>query len=397
MTSPKTLKSPLLIISPYLKKVFANISWLSFDQIIRMGVNTLTGILIARYLGKDLYGVFSYATAYIMIFSPMINFGFDSLIIRDLLRQPEKRDEIMGSSFLLRIIGAVTAISVIFISIQFVTKANILYLGVLYIFEMGFGALGLIIIYTQLQGFSLKQWHLTFQRAGYVMKESWPLLFAAASTFIYMRIDQVLIGRMINDGAVGIYSASTKIFELPFVLLSIFNTSFFPMLNELYNTDRERFYNRYEFLTGMYTFISIVILIGTLLFADYAVKLLFGAAFEDAGTILKIQIIGLVFLYNAGLRSLYLTITSNQKLLLNTSITSAVLNIVLNVLFIPSYGIRGSAVATVITIAFSLLFQNIIYKPTRKIFYLQLKSLLPILFVSEMTGRVISLVKRKIG
>jgi len=81
-------------------------------------------------------------------------------------------------------------------------------------------------------------------------------------------------------------------------------------------------------------------------------------------------------MFNAFLRSNYITASGNQKIILFTSIFSAIINILLNYIFINEFGVIGAAYATVITQILSLLILNRFFKETRKIYIIQLKALL---------------------
>ena len=81
-------------------------------------------------------------------------------------------------------------------------------------------------------------------------------------------------------------------------------------------------------------------------------------------------------MFNAFLRSSYITASGNQKIILFTSIFSAIINIFLNFIFIKEFGVLGAAYATVITQILSLLVLNRFFKETRKIYIIQFKALL---------------------
>ncbi len=425
-------------LSPYLTKVFQNISWLTLDQVIR----AIVGILIARYLGITQFGTFNFALAFVSIFAPLVTFGFDSIIIRDLLNHPDKRDEILGSGFFFRFIGAIITFSSCIIIIDFIRPNDLLVnyivaivalsyifqafdvidlyfrsqlksklsvwskspvflfmnvlkivcllmhfplisFAILYTVEFILGAGGMIWVYKYQLNLKLSKWHVTLARTYYTFREGWPLFLAHVSTFLYTYIDQVLIGVFLGDTSVGGYSASAKIYQMGVVVIMILNTSFFPLLNDLYLRDKVLFKQRYRLISEIYTIISYVIALGVLFFADFGMPFLFGHSFTQSASILKIQMIGFIFTCNGGLRSIYMTITSNQKQLFYTTAISSIMNVILNILLIPFWGVYGSAFATVITQFLSLLFLNLAFKPIRELFFLQSQAFLPILIIRK--------------
>jgi PST family polysaccharide transporter len=92
--------------------------------------------------------------------------------------------------------------------------------------------------------------------------------------------------------------------------------------------------------------------------------------------------IGQVFMFNAFLRSGYLVVSGNQKIIMITTAISALFNIFLNYILIQRYGTLGAALSTSFAQFLSLVLLNFFFPATRKIFYLQIKSLLiiPYLF-----------------
>ena len=430
-------------LSPYLKKVFHNISWLTLDQVIR----AIVGILIARYLGKTQFGTFNFALAFTSLFIPLINFGFDSFIIRDVLSHPAKKDEILGTGFMLRFMGAIFSFSASIIIMEFlrpddtfikiivaIVSLSYLFQGfdvidlyfraqlkaklgvwakspvfllmnvlkilflvlhfplmsfvILYTFEFLLGAMGMVLVYRQNLSLKLSSWYLTMNRVYYTFREGWPLLLAHISSTLYGYIDQVLIGIFLGDSSVGGYSASAKLYQIGVVVIMILNTSFFPLLNDLYIRDKELFYKRYRFISELYTLLGYGSLLFVLLFADKGMPFLFGTTFTESAIILKIQIVGFVFMCNAGLRSMYMTITSNQKPLLYTTAISSAMNIILNIILIPVWGVYGSAIATVATQLFAMLFLNLAFKRIKVLFPLQLKAFVPILVTEQVLKRL---------
>jgi O-antigen/teichoic acid export membrane protein len=115
--------------------------------------------------------------------------------------------------------------------------------------------------------------------------------------------------------------------------------------------------------------------------------LFYGEIFTQSYSILSIQIIGLIFVANAGLRSTYLTISGNQRIILVTTVLSAVMNIALNYFLIPILKVYGAALATTITQLCSLFLFNIFFKETRKIMRIQLQTLLLFPFKTSLSER----------
>ena len=89
------------------QKVLKNVSWLFVERIIRLGVVLLTGVAMARALGDELFGQLNYATGFVGLFFALGAMGIDEILVRDLVRHPEKRDDLLGSAALLKLFGAI--------------------------------------------------------------------------------------------------------------------------------------------------------------------------------------------------------------------------------------------------------------------------------------------------
>ena len=118
LTSDSIFKRLLLEIQ---KKEGLNIlkngSWLFLDKIFRQGLNFLLTAYIARYLGVQLFGLWSYAIAFVVLFSFFSTLGIYNQLLRDFVRYPEKRNELLGNAFIIKLLGACIALSLSYITI----------------------------------------------------------------------------------------------------------------------------------------------------------------------------------------------------------------------------------------------------------------------------------------
>ena len=87
------------------RKYFANTSWLMAERIIRMTVALFVGVYVARYLGPERFGLLSYANSFVGLFLALATLGLDSIVIRELVKNPESRNELLGTAFGLKIFG----------------------------------------------------------------------------------------------------------------------------------------------------------------------------------------------------------------------------------------------------------------------------------------------------
>ena len=90
---------------PGFRKYFANTTWLLGERVLRMVVSLFVGIYVARYLGPERFGLLSYTLSFVWLFSSLASFGLDDILVRELVQSPEKRNNLLGTVFWLKVCG----------------------------------------------------------------------------------------------------------------------------------------------------------------------------------------------------------------------------------------------------------------------------------------------------
>ncbi|HOI90165.1 MAG TPA: flippase [Candidatus Rifleibacterium sp.] len=419
--------------STTVKKIVINIFWLSLDKVIRFGVGLFVGVWVARYLGPNDFGFWNYAVSFSAIFGAFANLGLDSILVRDLVYQKQEANELLGTAFYLKFFAGLLAIlaatlsAVLFVesdkagmalmvflsSLGFVFQSlfvidfffqskinskysvyaqNISFLlvsmlkiyliynsGTLKAFsalvsvEMCLSGVFLLWFYQRLNN-NVLHWRYSFGIAKNFLKDSWPLIVTYMAYIVYTRIDQLMIGTLMDSVSVGIYAAAYRIYELPLFFVMVFAQSVSPTLIRLHSEKKSNYIRYYELLSSASTVAGYLLLAMFLLFSDLVVTRLYGIAYQESSGVLKVLAFAQVFMFNAFLRSAHLTINNKQFYLLISTILAAFFNILLNTVLIPSFGLTGAAWATVATQAFSLLVVNGMFRETRDIFIIQIRA-----------------------
>jgi len=255
-----------------LQAALGNSGWLSAGTVFRMGLGLLVGLWVARYLGPSRFGQLNYAVALTSLFASLASLGSNSIVIRELVKYPERRDVLLGSAMTLRLIGAALAMLGVIFFVRLMRPGDTLTLWLVVLSAVGFifqsinvidlyfqakvqskytvfsagGAFllmsllkvalismaapligfawaglgegllmaGFLLVAYRMTNQSLWKWRIDFGVMLGILKDSWPLILAGISVMIYMRVDQILIGQMLNDKEVGLYSAAAKISEI---------------------------------------------------------------------------------------------------------------------------------------------------------------------------------------
>ncbi|MBE0472510.1 MAG: oligosaccharide flippase family protein, partial [Methyloprofundus sp.] len=103
-------------------RYFKNTSWMMGEQLLRIIAGLFVGIWVARYLGPEQFGIFSYALAFTAIFGGIAKLGLDGIMVRELVNNPANRDVYLGTAFWLKILGAFIVISLMAAIVPFTSN-----------------------------------------------------------------------------------------------------------------------------------------------------------------------------------------------------------------------------------------------------------------------------------
>jgi len=199
------------------------------------------------------------------------------------------------------------------------------------------------------------------------------LAIAAAAAMIYARTDLVMIGAMLNLEQVGIYSISIQIMSAVIIAIVPIQVSIYPKMLEWYKESQDIYYERYQIISSLVTWLFILGAMVVLIVAPIIFDNLFSDKYSESLDILMIHLIGAIFIYNAVLRSSHFTIVNYTKVLMISQIVAVFINILLNYFLILEFEIIGAAIATVVTQFLSLFLSNLFYKGSKNIFWIQLR------------------------
>ena len=118
------------------------------------------------------------------------------------------------------------------------------------------------------------------------------------------------------------------------------------------------------------------------IFARLIISLLYGESYSPSVSALQIVVWYTTFSYMGSVRNVWILGESKQKYLWILNLGGAVVNIGLNALLIPIWGINGAAFASLITQFFTNIIMNVIVWPLKYNNRLRLKGLNPMLIIS---------------
>ena len=436
----KEIKSTLMInkLSQVLsgdgvRKYVKNTGWLFGEKILRLTFGLFVSVWVARYLEPELFGVFSYVQSFVGLFIVIAGLGLDGIVVRELVKSPERARELLGTSFLLRLMGFVVVIVLLLIAIQFTSNSHdeniyilifgcsalfqsfsvidfyfqskvqskyVVYANVISLIFTSLTKIVLILYKAPLLAFvlvlvldsflltvnliiqyyrndcKLTRWSFNLVDAKKLLGDSWPLILSGIVIAIYMKIDQVMIKEMLGNSEVGQYAAAVKLSEAWYFIPMVICNSLFPAIINAKATSSILYERRMKNLYGFLVWGSILVAILTAIFGDWVVQLLYGNQYFGTASVLKIHIWAGIFVGLGVASSKWFIAENLQRYTFYRTLLGAVVNIILNLVLIPKYGIVGAAYATLIAQFCASYLFNVFTKKTYPNFKLQTMALI---------------------
>lgn len=198
-----------------------------------------------------------------------------------------------------------------------------------------------------------------------LLKRSAWLWLSGIVSVIYLKIDIVMLGSMAGTEQAGVYAAASRLSELWYVFPATLAVRYYPDMLKAYEKDWDSYLIKLRHFALLFFGAALAIAVVMSLTAEWIIALLFGDAFSDAVTVLRIHIWAGCFIFIRYLIGQHLVITEQEPLSLFSHGMGAVLNVLLNLWWIPQYGIVGAAWATLISYAYASFFFLFFAKSTR--------------------------------
>jgi len=426
-----------------LEKYFKNTGWLFIGRVGSLLIKMAVSIMVANYLGKTTLGVITGGITYVYLFAAIATLGLDQFIVKELHQFPQNRDQILGTSFGMKIIAGFCCIPLIWITyqiypakgtpyhyilifssigiiqafnvidsyfqsevqskyimqvqvagnllsaaIKFVLiylNASLLYFVYAYAFDVLLLSAGYYFTY-QRKGRSMFNWVYNNRLAKKLLLYSWPLIISGIMVSLYMKIDQLMLQNLYSVSEAGAYSTVASLSEAWNFIPSVIVTSLFPAILNARRDDAARYKKRIQHLYDLMVYISLPIAIGITFAAPFIYKYLFHPEYAYAAPTLAVHIWSGVFVFLGAASSQYLIAEGFNTLTFIRTGFGAIVNIALNLLLIPRMGMMGAAIATLAAYAGATFFILLIPKVSKQ-GIMMLKSLFLISLLQKIIKR----------
>ncbi len=370
------------------------------EKVFRAAFSFISLGIVARYLGPEQYGTLSYLLALVSYFQLLGAFGLDQVLMRLLVGQSDKMQETFWESVIFKsffslvslglyvlflyLNGEINTISILFgISIlasvfdnnrilletrnqhHIVAKIEIIYqmtsamlkivlcefnFGIPLIFSLFvldfFVTKLIMVIVVKNEVFPIRKINMSLQTFKFYIKAGGFHCLSTIFVIVYMKIDQVLVGKMMGMNALGNYSAAVRLSDAWYFLPMTVSSVFYP-LALLYQKEKD---NRYIQLIFDLTFwVSVVVIGVALFFSDEIFFLMFGDRFMVDKLLLNLLFYSGFFISLCISTAAWLNVKGDRKIIFLRSLLGALTNIILNLFLIPSYGLVGCGFATLIS------------------------------------------------
>lgn len=403
-------------------KFLKNTSWMIGGKIFQMLISLLVNMIVVRYLGPSDYGLIGYSNSFISFFSSICTLGLNGIIVKELVTNTQKQGEVLGTGIALRVISGFISIIIIQISMKILNpKDNILsIIAFLQSISLIFSSLDLINYWYQSRLES--KYSTIIQSAAYIVmcvykaiililgkdvrwfafsttldiivitillaiayhkhggqklsfnicvgkrliSQSYHFIFAGIMVTIYGQIDKVMIGSMMDVKSVGLYSVAITLCGIWSFIPGAFIDSARPIIMNSKDINNEMYIKRLKQLYTVIIWMSIIYALFISCFGEVIINILYGKEYIDSLPALKIVVWYCSFSYLGAAKNIWLICEGYSKYEKWFTMYGAIINIVLNLIFIPKLGIIGAAIATLVTQIFTNVVIPTIYKDTRK-------------------------------
>ena len=390
------------------KVIFKNMAVVMTGTMMIMILSILFTILLARHLGTAGYGLYVYATSLVTIFINLTEFGMSQIAIRDVAKEKENANYYLSNIFVIRAVLSLASMAVIFVIVRLLRDSasdrDILYLfasgsffimvaaGLRWVFfayqkleyeaflnvtqtSLSLMFVVLLVIFRQ----SLLMFAFYYMIISMIMllltiflirrnitkfsaKLNWdfmrkmvasalPLGVVAITTAIYLNMDKLMLSAFRGDTETGIYGAAFRLTAYMRILLITYTTPvLLPALAELsVNSLQTKFMKLLDKSFHFMVAVCLAASLGTVLISKQLIMLFFGEKFINAVIPLSIVVWVLPFIGAHALLSYAMISIGRQDKVMVACLSGMIVNLILNLSLIPSYGSIGAALSMVIS------------------------------------------------
>ena len=393
-----------LHLSETKEAIMLNLFWAVLGKVVNLFGGLLVGIIVARFLGPEQYGLMNYVISYTFLFQTFALFGLDSIEIREEARGQKPYSTIIGTAFFLKtffgccciVVAIVTSwmmeadgyttllvaiysltvvlnslivirnyftaivqneyvvkaeisrtlISIVIKLVLLMMNANLTWFIIAYMFDFVLLGTGYIMAYRTKIG-SLRDWCFDMDYAKFLLKESFPLLLTNAAVIIYQRIDQVMIGNMIDKSSVGFFSVAAKFTEVLIFLPMILAQTITPVLVQARERSIKEYQAKAQQFMNISFWLSLIVSAFVSVVSYWLIRYTFGPAYLPAVAVLQVMAFKAASVALSNTAGAMLVTEGLQRWAICRDGLGCLVCIILNYLLLPRYGVIAAAFVSI--------------------------------------------------
>lgn len=398
-------------MSQITQKIAKNASVLLGSQLMMWLLTMVMTIFLPHYLGAAGVGQMQFATSLWTMIGVLAAFGIDTLLTKEIARQPTRTPQLFGSALVLRCtlfaIGYVLLVATLHFfayaentinivcligiasmirQIVAMTQATLQGLEQMAIFSFGeilgnalYTVLGIALLLNGwsiyaivtlmivtvtlnllLQLFFLNRIYplrpnFDWQAAVHLLQTGWPYLLSSFFLVAYMQVDIIIISVLVDERAMGWYSAAYRLFGTFLFIPTVYIMAAFPVFSRMFVNDQSSLHRLISKSIDTLFLLSVPIGFGMTMVAQPLVPLIFGPEFVNSGPILAVLGVVLVLTYQNILIGHFLISMDRQNVWTKVMAIATIATIPLDLLLIPwcevtfGNGALGGAIAFGVT------------------------------------------------
>lgn len=412
-------------------KISANILYLFFDKAYGAAASIFFLVLLSRYLGPEMFGIWSYVLSFASIAAPLSTAGTNFTIVKRFSLHLKDR-EVAGQAFLARLLASVVTSLVIYslflnLGDSLPEKEERIML-VFFLLAITVNNLNLITLYNENKlkngktviarnigltvGTAIKAYliynnatisqiaaatileSIIFLTVGHyltelsiavkvslkalrqsveLVKESLPLFFSSIVVIIYLKADIILLKTLVNPEVAGYYAAAARISEMLYAVPVAISTVFFPLILKEISKDPKNTSIRVRFYAIVF-YVCLIISLTSFFFSKEIINIIYGPEFKPTADLFSIHCLSVLLIGFLTSSSKELIARNKYKLIFYRDVAGLLVNLTLNIIFIPRYGAQAAALTTVISYSIAAVFSNLFFFQTKQVLKLMLKA-----------------------
>ncbi len=402
-------------------KVVKNATWIIVSKIVQSLLGLIVNMFTSRYLGPSGYGLISYAASVVAFVVPIMRLGLDSILVQEVVNDSENEGKIVGTSIGMSFFSSFFTVGgvILFVSVAnageketiivcalysllliaqsielihywfqaklksqytsivslvayvlfsgykiflLITGKNIYWFAIAQSIDYFIVGISLLIIYQKVGNQPLRfSWKLVKR----LFKKSKYYIVSSMMVTIFAQTDRIMLKIMLGDAATGYYSAAVACAGMTSFVFGAIIDSMRPIIFEGKQTSQEKFEMGVSRLYSIIIYTSLLQSVLFTIFAPLIINILYGKQYLASISALQIIVWYTTFSYLGAVRNIWILAEGKQNKLWILNLSGALLNVLLNWLLIPVWGVNGAAIASLITQIFTNVIMNQIIKPIR--------------------------------